>query len=157
MLSTRRNASGFTLFELVVAMAITAILVTIAIPSFSGLTAEERAKSASSELFESLLRTRSSAIKRDTNVSLTPDGGVWANGWEIVDPTNAANALDTHGPTAGVTITGPSSVTYRDSGRLQAGTEPVFVVSASGGGATYDLCISIDLTGRPYAATGTTC
>lgn len=138
-------------------MAVAAILATIAVPSFSGLTASQRAKTASSELFESLLKARSESIKRNLNVTLSPKAGGWVGGWQTPDPANAANILDTRGAAAGVTITGPPSVTYRPSGRVLAGTAPSFLVTATAGTSTFYQCMTVDLTGRPYVVAASTC
>ncbi len=155
--SRRRPSPGFTMPELVVAMAITALLTAIAVPSFSGLTASQRAKTVSSELFESLLRTRSEAIVRNANVTIAPIGSAWVSGWQVLDPANAANVLDTRGAESGVTIIGPAAVTYEPSGRLPAGTAPRFLVTAAAGSTTVYQCLSIDLSGRPYIVAAATC
>jgi type IV fimbrial biogenesis protein FimT len=143
--------------ELAVTMAITAILATIAVPAFSSLTATQRAKTVSSELFESLLKARSEAIKRNLNVTVSPNAGGWVSGWQTPDPANAANILDTRGAASGVTIAGPVSVTYRPSGRVLAGAAPSFLVTATAGMSTTYQCMSVDLTGRPYVVAASTC
>ena len=142
--------------ELLVAMAITTILATVAIPSFFGLIASQRAKTVSSELFESLLKTRSEAIKRNASVTLSPATGGWLNGWQVLDPANAAHVLDTRGAASVKTLTGPVGVTYSPSGRL-VGAAPTFLVTATAGLTTTSQCVSVDLTGRPYIVAGTTC
>ncbi len=152
------DARGFTLIELIVAIAIGAILATIAVPGFTSLIADQRAKAASSELFESLLTARSEAITRNASVSLTPVAGGWDGGWQVLDPANQSNVLDDHGAVTGVVIQGPTAaVTYEASGRLLAGTAPVFLVTATAGSAVFSQCLSVDLTGRPYLVEGTTC
>lgn len=146
--SARRRSSGFTVTELVVTMALAGILATVAVPSFSGLVANQRAKTYASELFTILVRTRSEAIERNANVTLSPKAGAWANGWQIYDP--AGNLLEDRGTAAGVTIAGPASVSYRPSGRLQAGEAPTFLITTTSGSSTNYQCVSVDLTGRPY-------
>src|SRR5258708_33378493 len=67
-----RRSAGFTVVELVVTISIAAILTTVAVPSFSGLIASQRAKTVASELFASLLKTRAEAIMRNANVTVSP-------------------------------------------------------------------------------------
>ncbi|AQV94107.1 prepilin-type N-terminal cleavage/methylation domain-containing protein [Cupriavidus necator] len=148
---------GFTLIELMAAVAIAGILAALAAPSFSSLIASQRAKAVASELFGSLSRTRSEAIMRNTAVTLSPKAGSWQSGWQILDPSNAANVLDDHGSAGGMTINGPASVTYRASGRLGAGAAPSFLITATAGSATAYQCVSVDLSGRPYMVAAPSC
>jgi type IV fimbrial biogenesis protein FimT len=144
--------------ELLVTIAIATILTTVAIPSFSGLIASQRAKTAGSELFASLLAARSDAIMRNANVTVSPLAGGWnQGGWQILDPAN--NVLESHGAVASVTITpaGGAAVTYRASGRVQAGSTTSFVITTTSGSTTNYQCISLNLSGRPYMTAANAC
>ncbi|WP_459572191.1 GspH/FimT family protein [Cupriavidus sp. 8B] len=94
---------------------------------------------------------------RNANVTLSPKTGGWQNGWQILDPSNAANVLDDRGTTSGATVTGPANVVYRASGRLQAGAAPSFVISTVAGSTTNYQCVSVDLNGRPYMLAASSC
>lgn len=142
------RARGFTLPELMVVIAVTAILATVAAPSFSELIAGQRVKSAAGDMFASLLRTRSEAIKRNTEVTLAPSGEGWEAGWSIAHPLDADILLEDRGAVKGATITGPASVTYLPNGRIKGATAPAFDIAVSG--ASGHRCISVDLSGRPY-------
>jgi type IV fimbrial biogenesis protein FimT len=146
---SRRRDTGFTMTELVVTMAVAAILATVAIPSFNTLIANQRAKTYASELFATLVRTRSEAIERNANITLSPKTGGWNTGWQIFDP--AGNLLEDRGNATGVivTISGPAAVTYRPSGRLQAGPAPTFQITTPSGSSANYQCVSVDLSGRP--------
>lgn len=156
----RRCIGGFTVTELMVTVAIAAILATVAVPSFSNLIASQRAKAAASELFGELMRTRSEAIMRNANITVSQYSGSWNNGWYIenpASPTNVASALDNHGALSSTTVVnGPATVTYRPSGRVQA-TAPMFVITTRSGSATNYQCVSVDLNGRPYMKPASTC
>jgi type IV fimbrial biogenesis protein FimT len=147
--------------ELLVTIAIAAILASLAVPSFSGLIASQRAKTAASELFASLLKTRSEAIMRNANVTVSPLAGGWSQGWQILDPANAANVLEYHGAVASVTIAPTpalsAAVTYRPSGRVQAGGTASFLITTTSGSSTIYQCISLDLSGRPYMQAAQAC
>jgi type IV fimbrial biogenesis protein FimT len=152
----RRSSGGFTVVELVITVTIAAILTTVAVPSFSGLIASQRAKTAASELFASLLKARSEAIMRNANVTLSPLNGNWKQGWQILDPANTANALESHGAVS-PSVTGPAGVTYRPSGRVVAGGTTPFLVTTTSGSSTNYQCISVNLNGRPYMQAASTC
>ncbi len=142
--------------ELAVTVAVAAILATVAVPSFSGIIANQRARTYASALYVTLAKTRSAALTLNNNVTLQPKAGSWANGWQILDPNN--NVLDDYTAAPGVTVAGPAGVTYRSSGRLPVrGAAPVFQIPTTSGTAVNYQCVSVDLSGRPYMAAAPTC
>jgi type IV fimbrial biogenesis protein FimT len=153
----RRNCTGFTMTEMMITVGIAALLIVVALPSFSSLIANQSAKTVASELFASLLRTRSEAIARNANVTVAPLTGAWNSGWKILDPANATNMLESHGAATAVGIAGPAVVTYRPSGRVLAGVAPTFLITTTSGASTNYECISINLSGRPYMKAASTC
>jgi type IV fimbrial biogenesis protein FimT len=152
----RRSARGFTVTEVMVTVAIAAILATVAAPAFNGMIASQRARAFASDLYATLAKTRSEALTLNNNVTLQANAGGWANGWQMLDANN--NVLDNHAAATRVTIAGPATVTYRASGRLPAGAAaPVFVISTTSGATVNYQCVSVDLGGRPYMAAAATC
>src|ERR1043166_2541029 len=101
-----RNAAqtgGFTLVELLTVGVVLVVLTLIAVPSFNELTRSQRVQIAAMDLFTSLLRARSEAIKQNTDVTLSP-AGTWAGGWAVaVGGTN----IDTHAATSNISISDP--------------------------------------------------
>ena len=152
----RRSARGFTMTELVVTMALAAVLATIAAPSFNGMIATQRARVFASDLYAALAKTRSAALTLNQNVTLQANAGGWQNGWQILDANN--NVLDNHGAATLVTVTPTATVTYRASGRLPAGAvAPVFLISTTSGATVNHQCVSVDLGGRPYMTAAAAC
>ena len=70
MSNVRKN--GFTLFELIVTLAISAILVMIALPHFHQLMAEQELKRIQYSLLSSLKIARSHALTHHSNVVICP-------------------------------------------------------------------------------------
>ena len=152
-----RRSHGFTLVEMMVVVVIAAILAGAAAPSFSKAIASQRARSAGTDVYLALLKARSEAIKRNAAVTLAPKNGGWQNGWQIVNPADATDILEDHGAAAMATITGPASVIYRPSGRLQAGSNVSVVVTVGSGSSASSQCIAVELSGQPYTKAGTSC
>jgi type IV fimbrial biogenesis protein FimT len=145
----RAGQQGFTMTELLMVVAIVAILASLAAPAFSELIKSQRIKSMATDINASLARARSEAVKRNKNVTLSPTtAGSWQDGWQIADPDNAGSNIEVHSAFAGLTATGPDSVTYQSSGRIQGTAAPAFNLSATGVSA--QRCVSVDLSGRPY-------
>ncbi len=90
---------GFTLIELMVVIAIVAILATLAAPSFNALATTQALRAASSELHISLMQARSEALRTNRNVYVVPVSATtpatetdWAAGWTIfVDMNNSGD------------------------------------------------------------------
>ncbi len=145
----RPGQPGFTLTELMIVVVVVAILAGLAAPSFSQFIKSQKMKSMATDINSSLALTRSEAIKRNRSVTLSPTtAGSWQSGWQIADPDNPGNNIQVHAAFPGVIATGPDSVTYRSSGRIQGTVAPAFNISAAG--VTDQRCVSVDLTGRPY-------
>jgi len=65
------SQNGFTLTELMVAIAIIAIVASLTAPSFSGMIDKQRLQGAADRFYADLQLTRSEAIKRHTTVTLS--------------------------------------------------------------------------------------
>lgn len=151
--NTQRRTAGFTLTELVITVAIAAILAALAAPSFSSLIASQRMKNVATDIYLALAKARSEAIKRDTNVTLSPNTGGWAAGWEILDPADATGTtkIEDHEAISNTAISGPTSVIYRSSGRVSGTSAPKFDITATG--STSHTCVTVDLSGLPTQST----
>lgn len=144
--------AGFTLIELIITVVIAGILASIAIPSFSGLMAEQRAKAVATDLVIALTKARSEAITRNAEITLAANAGGWKNGWQIYPSAASSNILDQHGavPTSIAIAATDSSVIYQSSGRLHptlTGTASFAITSAQS--SLGYRCVTTDLSGRP--------
>ena len=144
----RRSARGFTAIELMVVVAIVAILTAIAAPYMGQMVRTQRLRTTSFDVFASLTLARSEAIKRNVSVTMTPVGGDWAKGWTITDANG--NLLRTQGAADQITIAGPANAVFTGSGRLGVAIAP-FDLDAVIGPNTVHRCVSVDLSGRPVS------
>lgn len=140
-----RAARGFTLTELMIVIGVFAILVSAALPNYNEFVRNQRVKTASFDIYSSLVQTRSEAITRNTAVTMAPvTAGSWTSGWTVAA---GGTVLRRQEPIPNITIDGPDNVIYAGSGRLSAAVGP-FQLTATGSSVT-SRCITIDMSGRP--------
>lgn len=110
-----RLRRGFTLIELIVAMAVLAIIAVVAAPAFGEYFATQRVKSAAEELLTDFQYARMESVQRNVTVALNMAGG----GYTI---TQGANTL--------------KSVTLPSSSSVSAGSTVVATFEPTRGTAT---------------------
>lgn len=125
-----KNQAGFTLIELMVTIAILAIVLGIAIPSFSNILMNNRIDTAAQELYGALQLARSEGVKRKEGIRICrsnadfdecANGTDWSSGWLMVE---SGEVLRVWQPGAGLVITGPiQGVTFFGSGMANAEEE----------------------------------
>lgn len=99
--SRRIDAIGFTLVELMVTIAVMAILLGIAVPSFNEAMLGSKLSSFANSLSGSALLARSEAIKRNAPVTLCVSStgtacgtGSWEQGWIVI--SDGGTVLHSH-------------------------------------------------------------
>ncbi len=172
-------ARGFTLIEMMVTIALLAILIALVTPSFRDLLRDNRAAAQANALVGSLMLARSEAIKRNvpvvvcrSNTGTSCAGSEWEDGWILWPDTDRDGALDPDDgdgiPEAGEEMilqvqepleggfdlgaTG-AAITYRPDGTI-AGAADAFELVPPGGDTDHGRCIEIDATGRPSVTKG---
>lgn len=100
MLPTMKREKGFTLIELMVAVAISAIVLGFAVPSFANLIKLNRLATLTNTMVTTLGLARSEAIKRGRVVSvrrLSGTSNVWEQGWIMFVDTDGDGVGDENG------------------------------------------------------------
>ncbi|THF62776.1 GspH/FimT family pseudopilin [Pseudothauera rhizosphaerae] len=173
----RAGPAGFSLIELLVALAVLAVIAAIGVPSWQGLMRDTRLTSTSNEIFTALFHARSEAIRRGRRATLctSADGewcatGVdWHAGWMLFEDGNDNGRRDAGETIVAVSgarsgrlrITGndpvrnyvsyvPTGMTRTTSGALQMGR---FTICHGGRGRQ----IVISASGRPRVVAGVVC
>ena len=162
---------GFTLVEVIVAIAVVAIISAIALPSMSSFLVKMRVDNEISEIQRLLLTARNMAINTGKNTTVCPlSGGACTTNWhnEISVFTNSDNSLATNNnfaaPDELVKIKDgiksgdklqytQQSIIYTPDGRLLT-TSANFSYCPKNN-ADYSRGISISLSGRSYTSSDT--
>lgn len=96
-----KQQQGFTLLELMITVAIIAIVAAIAAPSFNTQISNNRAAALGEELTGALNFARSEAVRRGSRVSLCASadgatcGDTWTDGWIVVADSATSDMADT--------------------------------------------------------------
>ena len=167
--NTHFRSDGFTLIELIVTLAVTAILLGVAVPSFLSVVHNNRIASQTNTLVAALNLARTEAIKRravatvciSSNAS-TCTGSDWSTGWLVWVDDNGDGSMQTaerlrvFDSTVGsmtVTEAGSSTnVVYNTRGFNAAGVTRTFVLNAdhcAGGSAR---TVMVGPSGSPNTA-----
>ena len=161
---------GFTLVELMVAVAISAIALSMAVPALDGFLSGARQTGAINDFVTSVHRARSTAITENTRVTLCPSRSgsncedvAWHEGWIAFADEDSDYAVDNSekivsiaSAAHGVTIKSaefPNGLLYRPNGRVTnddetAGTFGAFTVCDNRGHRDAKVMI-VDFSGRP--------
>jgi len=89
MQSQPRPSAGFTLIELMVTLAVAAVLLGLAVPAFNDLVRQRDMMARINDMVVAVSYARSEAIRRGARVSLqamdaTDDGNEWGGGYCVV-------------------------------------------------------------------------
>ncbi|CDZ95752.1 pilus assembly FimT family protein [Pseudomonas saudiphocaensis] len=90
-MSRRSDMHGFTLVELMVAIAVLAIFIAIAVPSFGRLIENNRVTATANEFHSLLISARSDAVTKRTSIAVTQGNGIWSSGERTIEIPASVN------------------------------------------------------------------
>lgn len=172
----RRSLGGFSLVELMVALAVLAIVVSVALPSFQSMSQSSGLRTYANSLAASAQLARSEAIKRNAVVQLCVSGngsscgsGGWQQGWIVLAADNtvimaqAALASDyvvtatKEGSTTGVNTLRfqPSGAGLKVNSESNPASAEFRVCHASSASSNAERKVRVSLVGRTSVETTT--
>jgi type IV fimbrial biogenesis protein FimT len=164
-----RRENGYTLIELMIAVGLTGLLLSVAIPALDLFVSNARQTGAINDFVATIHQARSTAVTTNMRVTICPSASGndcesvdWDAGWIMFsDPDsnrrvgNDETVLSASGPTDGLSIQSSefdAFMMYRPNGR-------VMNASLNGGSGAFTVCdrrgashakiMIIDLSGRP--------
>ncbi len=153
-----KTGRGFTLIELMMVIVITAILASVAIPSFSDMLARNTITTDANDLLSSILLARSEAVKREQDVRFIAGPGMTS--WQVAAETTAgsntfddvllqhtrdANSLSTIASFGAV-----ATINFNSRGRATMATNSdYFTITIAMTDYQYRSCILFSANGRP--------
>lgn len=163
-----KQIRGLTLIEVMVTMAVAVILITVAIPNFSGMMKSNKLTTTVNELVYALNIARSEALKTGGASVCTSDdqatctASTWDQGWIVFNDLNGDCSVDAGealvrvvedlppAPFKMANVQGVNCITYGANGFLTpAGTVADFRFCDDRTGAQAGRQINVLTTGRP--------
>lgn len=161
------DGSGFTLIELMVAVAVIGILALVAVPSMSAMIRNGRTVGQTEELVSSMQLARAEAVRRNARVTVcaSTDGSTCASsttwtGWLVhgidktscTDPNDASTCEDDvirYDTASSLQISGPQNgIVFKPSGLIDS--EQKLEVAAS----ESKRCLTVRISGVVSVANG---
>jgi type IV fimbrial biogenesis protein FimT len=98
----KKRSQGMTLIELLIAMLVLAILMSIAVPSFREFAADSRTSAVTSDLVTALSLARSEALRRanlviacaSTDLAGCSGANDWSPGWIVFSDPNGNGTVE---------------------------------------------------------------
>lgn len=157
-----QRENGFTLLELVIVISIAMILVSVGIPSFQRVSAQNKLATETNNFLVSLNLARSESVKRSRRVAVCKSSdpmasspacvttGGWEQGWVVFIDTDKDGVIDSTesvinvqpGLNGNVTIAGDTNFSHRIT------FNPSGAAEGNGGDQEGDINLCYDTKGR---------
>ncbi|KAE9648142.1 prepilin-type N-terminal cleavage/methylation domain-containing protein [Pseudomonas sp. PB103] len=143
------RTKGFTLIELMVALAVFLILITLAVPTFTRSIQSSKADTEMGDLQRAINFARLEAIDRGTTIRLRPTAGgsAWTGELSVYDstgtPANVLRVVPAMSSGASLALTlGVTALDFNSLGGLSAATAVVITYTLGTQSRTLNVCLN---------------
>ncbi|WP_303431739.1 GspH/FimT family pseudopilin [Oceanobacter sp. 5_MG-2023] len=135
--SARGPVAGLTLIELMITIAVFAILAAVGTPSMTRYLNNQTADRIARQLHTDIQYARSHAANYKLTVNVQPKSGSWSNGWEVREATSNTilrqASLDSSDGTITASSMGSGLLSFNGAGRATAvGALTIKITGCSG-------------------------
>ena len=145
-----KKVRAFTLVELMVTIAVLAILATLAAPNLSSVLNNSKVKTSTGDIFNFLQQARTEAVRLGKTVTIcgSSDGTTclsanktnWSTGLIAKSSASATPIQKLTFENSKLTITAPETITFNPVGSTTAEHEITVAIS---GADTYSICVEV--------------
>ncbi|MHB9796939.1 GspH/FimT family pseudopilin [Pseudomonas sp. MT3] len=155
IVQVRRATGGFTLLELMVTVAVAAVLLSLAVPSFTDATLSGKLAANANDLVAGVTLGRSEAIKRNAVASMCVSSngtscgsGGWEQGWIVI---SGSNVIQKHAaaPNGFKATSATTKIDFQPSG-VGSTQATIVVCRATPTVGSQEREVQVDATGRAY-------
>lgn len=139
------RVKGFTLIELIVTMAIAAILFGVAIPSFQSVSRNNAVKATANDLVSTINAARQQSLSTRSSVQIKPAAGGWGDGWTLDYADNTVEEDADFTPKNKVSVDrtkGSGALVFLSRGGIDGGEAEFTVSHDDAGTASKTFCVS---------------
>jgi len=115
------NHYGFTIIELMITVALAAVLLAIGIPSLTTLVRNNTLATQTNTILSSIHYARSQTITKNTNITIQPivSGTDWTQGWIVTDGTaDGVRQFEAIDNASLIVDTGENEIVYLPDGSI---------------------------------------
>lgn len=151
---------GFTIIELMIAIAVLAVMAAVALPALQPLILNNRISSATNMLLGVTQFARSEAVKQRRQITICPSTDMttctadtaWHQGIVVLEGNNVLRTVSP--ASTGVQIlSAATQLNYQPNGRIN-GADPMFSVQDDRGVNASSRVVCINLIGQVHSARG---
>jgi len=140
---------GFTLLELMAAVAIIGILAAVGLPALGELVKNNRIATQANSILTSLHQARGEAVNRGVDIRVEPlvDGTDWSSGWRIVVDSDDEVLRNFDAVASSSLTSSVDEIIYQSNG--QANTAATFTLLADECTGEHKRVVTVSLSGLP--------